>query len=225
MGVHLDDTALSIIDGHMRLLSAWNTVINLTAIEDPEAAAQRHVADSLAAVPVIREGRHAALLDLGSGAGFPGLPLAAALSATHVTLVESIGKKAAFLRTVVDATDLGERVKVRYGRAEAATPGRWDVVTARAVGSLPDLVEVGLPLLAPGGRLIAWKRGDLRVELAAGTRATRALAGADPRWRPHPEVVARSAALSGHGVVVIRKSGVTPPGYPRDPGSRKRRPW
>lgn len=223
--VQLDGRARALIDGHLRLMIAWNASINLTAIVDPAEMARLHVTDSLAALPVLREGPHASLIDIGAGAGFPGLPLAAAIPSMHVTLVESVGKKANFLQVVAHATGLAERVAVRTRRAEALAPGRWDVVTARAVGTLADLVELGLPLLAPGGRLIAWKRGDLDAELAAARRAASALGGSDPRWYPHAEAVAHAADLVGHGVVVVVKTAATPPGFPRDPAGRKRLPW
>lgn len=203
---------------------AWNEAINLTAIVDPAAIARRHVADSLAAIPVLRDGPSERLVDIGSGAGFPGLPLAVA-QPLQVTLADSVGKKAAFLRTAVAAMDLEDRVAVRNARAEMLERGTWDIVTARAVGSVADLVEIGLPLLRPGGRLVVWKRGDIGDEVAAAGRAAQALGGSDPRWHPHPEAVARAADLEGHGVVVVARIGTPPADYPRDPATRKRRPW
>ena len=96
-----------------------------------------------------------------------------------------------------------------------------DVVTARAVGPLDDLVELSLPLLAAGGRLVAWKRGDLVAELAAARRAGAALGGGEPAVHAVPEAL----GLAGHALVVVRKEGPTPAGFPRDPAARKRRPW
>ncbi len=223
-GERLGTDALRVIVDHVRLMLAWNAAINLTAISDPAAVARLHVADSLAGLSTIREGQHATLLDLGSGAGFPGLTLAAVLPTTRVTLVDSVGKKTRFLAVVAESMGLAGRVAVLTARAEALGTGRWDVVTARAVGGLADLVELALPLLAPGGRLIAWKRGELGPELAAAGRAAHALGGSVPTWRPYPEALARAAQLEGHGLVVVRKERATPSGYPRDPGTRKRRP-
>ncbi|MBI3745967.1 MAG: class I SAM-dependent methyltransferase [Chloroflexi bacterium] len=244
-GLALDDRAHAIIEGHVRLLLAWNAAINLTAITEPSAVARLHVADSLAALPLLAGMPHATLLDLGSGGGFPGLALAAALPDARVTLVESVGKKAAFLGTAIEALGLGApdrlaggrtgvgagrvgvggRVGVVGARAETLVPGAWDVVTARAVGSLADLVELGLALLGPGGRLLAWKRGDIRDEVAAGARAAAVLGGSVPRWHPHPPAVGAAAGLDGHGIVVVRKVARTPGGFPRDPAARARRPW
>jgi 16S rRNA (guanine527-N7)-methyltransferase len=221
------------IDGHVRLLLAWNAAINLTAITDPADVARRHVADSLTAFDLIRGGPHASLLDLGSGGGFPGLPLAATLPEARVLLVDSTVKKAAFLEAVRQAVGLAARVAVAAGRAEALAPGGaaaksvagpvmgHDVVTARAVGPLDDLVELALPLLAVGGRLVAWKRGDLAGELEAARRAGAALGGGEPVVHAVPDAL----GLGGHALVVVRKEGPTPAGFPRDPAARKRRPW
>ena len=210
---------------HIRLLLAWTDAINLTAITDAELIARHHVADALAAIPILRAGPLATLLDLGSGGGFPGLPLAICLPSTRVTLVESVRKKAAFLDVAVRAIGLSNRVTVVPVRAETLVPGRWDVVTARAVGSLADLIEVGLPLLGIGGQLAVWKRGDLTDELAMAGMAARALGGATPAWRPYPDDVAMAAGLSGNGIAIVRKISPSPPGYPRDPAVRKRRIW
>jgi 16S rRNA (guanine527-N7)-methyltransferase len=226
------------IDGHMRLLLAWTTAINLTAIRDPVAAATGHVLDALAALPLLRSRGVERFLDLGSGGGVPGIPLAAALPAVDVLLVEPIGKKARFLATTVSATGLDRpgtgtragpngagRVRVAAARAEtlAADPhhrGRWPAVTARAVASLPELIELALPLLAPHGILVAWKRGDLAGELTAGRRALDALGGG--RLVDHPVEL---TGLAGYRLVVVERGGEVPLAYPRDPSTRKRRPW
>jgi 16S rRNA (guanine527-N7)-methyltransferase len=225
LGVELAATARAAIDAHVRLLLAWNAAINLTAITEPEALARLHVADSLAALELLGAGPHATILDLGSGGGFPGIPLAAALPDARVLLVDSVAKKATFLDAARHATGLADRVSVATSRVEALRASGdgagWDVVTARAVGALDDLVELSMPLLAIGGRLVAWKRGDLTGELAAGRRAAAALGGASPEVHG----VTAGAGLDGHLLVVVRKVRPTPTGYPRDPAARKRRPW
>jgi 16S rRNA (guanine527-N7)-methyltransferase len=212
------------IDDHVRLLRAWNAAINLTAIRDADAIATLHVLDSLSAVPTLRRLGVDRFVDLGSGGGFPGLPVALALPASDVLLVDSVAKKAAFLSTVVRATG-ADRVRVFTGRAEALAvdPSQreaWPAVTARAVADLAELVELSFPLLRRGGSLVAWKRGDLDAELEAGRRAADALGGADM------EVVDPGvAALATHRLVIVTKAGRTPVGYPRDPGDRRRHPW
>lgn len=229
LGLTLDAKARAVIDGHVRLLLAWTRAINLTAVREPSAVATLHVLDSLAAVRWLRARRIGRLLDLGSGGGFPGIPLAALLPDTEVTLLEAVGKKARFLETVVAATGLAPRVRVVTARAEAlgaakATRGGWDAVTARAVASTADLVELAFPLLGPGGSLLAWKRGDLAGELAAADRAVTALGGGRLELpASEPEL----PGLAGHALVVATRSvaGRVPEAYPRDPAARTRRPW
>jgi 16S rRNA (guanine527-N7)-methyltransferase len=226
-GVELGAESRAAIDAHVALLLAWNAAINLTSITDPAAIATRHVVDSLTAVPLIREWSRDApvrIVDLGSGGGFPGMPLAAALPASHVALVDSVAKKARFLQAAAGASGLGDRVVVLAERAEAvatsaAARAGWDIVTARAVAPLADLVELSLPLLRVGGRLIAWKTED-RVELEAAARAASALGGDAPTL----DRVAVQG-LEGHVLVAVRKARPTPSGYPRDPATRRRRPW
>ena len=213
------------IDGHVRLLLAWNEAINLTAIRDAADAATGHVVDSLTALPILRERSVETFVDLGSGGGFPGLPLAIALPSEQVVLVDSVGKKARFLDTVVRALALDGRVATYTGRAEGLAREhdhreRWQAVTARAVASLPELAELAFPLLEPGGIFIAWKRGDIDAELAAAGRAVDALGGGTLDTR---SVEARS--LPSHCLVVIRKDGRTPDRFPRDPAQRRRSPW
>jgi 16S rRNA (guanine527-N7)-methyltransferase len=211
------------IEGHVRLLVAWNAAINLTAIRDPAAIARLHVVDSLAALPLLATRGVDGLLDLGSGGGFPGLPLAVALDAGAL-LVDSVGKKARFLAVAAEALEL-PRVTATDARAEALASSprereAWPLVTARAVAPLAELVELVFPLLRPGGLLVAWKRGEIDAELAAAGRAGEALGGIDLEvTTPGP------VALPEHHLVAITKRRPTPPGWPRDPAVRRRRPW
>jgi 16S rRNA (guanine527-N7)-methyltransferase len=225
LGLALDPNARAAIDGHVRLLLAWTWAINLTAIRDPVGVATGHVLDSLSAVPWLRARGAERLLDLGSGGGFPGLPIAAAIPGAGVTLLEPIRKKAAFLRTAVDATGMTDRAAIVAGRAEelAAEPARrgtWSVVTARAVASAAELVELAFPLLERDGVLVAWKRGDLGAELAAARRAVDALGGGT--LDVHDVAV---DGLDAHRLVTVRRTGRVPDAYPRDPAGRRRRPW
>jgi 16S rRNA (guanine527-N7)-methyltransferase len=225
LGVSLSSEARERIDGHVRLLLAWTTAINLTAIRDPAEIAVVHVVDSLAGLAPLRDRGIDRFVDLGSGGGFPGLPLAAALPAHAALLVDSVRKKAGFLRVAVAATGLTPTVTAVATRAEAlaADPrqrGTWPAVTARAVAALPELVELAFPLLAPDGILLAWKRGDITAELDATGRATAALGGGTIEVR---EVDVE--ALAGHLLVVVTKRGPTSPSFPREPAIRRRRPW
>jgi len=225
LDLSLSPDARLAIEGHARLLLAWTTAINLTSIRDPAAVATAHVIDSLAAVATMRARGLDRFLDLGSGGGYPGLPLAAALPAARALLVEPIGKKARFLETAIAATGLEAIAEAGAIRAEtlAADPahrGQWPAVTARAVAALPELVELAFPLLAQGGSLIAWKRGELADEVAAGQRAVQALGGGTIEGVP---VDVRG--LEGHVLVIVTRHGHVPVAYPRDPGARQRRPW
>ena len=226
----LDAEARAALADQARLLIAWNAAINLTAIVEPEAIARLHVLDSLAAVPLLRtRGAALRIVDIGSGGGYPGLALAAALPDARVLLVDSTAKKVRFLEAAATATGLARtgRVRARALRAEdlaaevrAGREAPFDVVTARAVGPLADLVELALPLLDVGGALVAWKRGDIEDELRAARRAAAALGGG--------AIVSHGVevpGLEGHRLVVTDKRGPTPAGYPRDPGRRARDRW
>ncbi len=217
--------ARAAIDGHARLLLAWTTAINLTAIRDPGAVALAHVIDSLTAVTVLRKRGVERFIDLGSGGGYPGLPVAAALPAARALLLEPIRKKAAFLSTVAAAVGLDGQVEAAPARAEALAAdrrhrGRWPAVIVRAVARLGDLIELAFPLLAPGGILVAWKQGDLGTEWAGGERALHALGGGALERVP-----VTVPGLEGHCLVVATARGTVPDAYPRDPGVRGRRAW
>ena len=224
MGLRLEPEARAAIDGHARLLLAWTAAINLTAIRDPQGVARLHVLDSLAAVPLLAPRGTTGLLDLGSGGGYPGLPLAAVLRPGRTLLVDSIAKKVGFLRAVTEATGLAGQVAAEAVRAETLARDRrdreaWPIVTVRAVASLAELVEIALPLVSPGGILVAWKREPLEDELAAAAPALSAL-------RAGPLTVHRAAipGLEAHRLVVVPRGGPIDRRFPRDPAERRRRP-
>jgi 16S rRNA (guanine527-N7)-methyltransferase len=164
----LSDEEATVLTAHLRLLDAWNPAINLTRVSDPLERATRHLLDALVAAPLVEhllsDGR-GKIADLGSGGGFPGVPLAARLLSRHadlsLTLIESIGKKARFLETVAAASGLAPRLRVAHARAEGmAQRGgvRFDLITARAIAPLSELIRLVAPLLTPTGSLLAWKR-------------------------------------------------------------------
>jgi len=140
---------------YLALLKRWNRAYNLTAIRDPQVMVPLHLLDSLALVPYLG-GIHT-LADLGTGPGLPGIPLALALPSLRVTLVESNGKKARFLREAVRTLQLGnaEVAQARAEQVKARAP--FDAITARALGTLPDILAIGGHLLAAHGRLLAMK--------------------------------------------------------------------
>jgi 16S rRNA (guanine527-N7)-methyltransferase len=161
----LDATLAGPLLDYLALLDRWNRTYNLTAIRDPRAMVSLHLLDSLAMHPFVRGIGN--LADLGSGAGLPGIPLAIAFPALQVTLVESNGKKARFLREAVRMLGLGN-ARIAESRAQAlAQPGAFDAITARAMASLADLLAAGAHLLRPGGRLLAMKGALPAAEIAA----------------------------------------------------------
>ena len=154
---------------YLALLARWNATYNLTAIRDPREMVGKHLLDSLAMHPHVDAIAAAggSLADLGTGPGRPGIPLAIAIPALRVTLVESNGKKVRFLREAVRKLGL-MNVEVVESRIEAFdAPGRFDAITARALATLPLILELGGHLLRPGGVLLAMKGVVPEDEIAA----------------------------------------------------------
>ncbi len=151
--------------GYLALLARWNATYNLTAIRDPREMLVKHLLDSLAMQPYVRD--LATLADLGTGPGLPGIPLAIATPALQVTLVESNGKKARFLREAARQLKLAN-VQVAESRIEAFRPeATFDAITARALATLPLILELGGHLPGPNGRLLAMKGVLPEDEIAA----------------------------------------------------------
>ena len=192
-----------------------------TTVRDPSQAVDRHVADSLVALdlPDVRNARRIA--DLGAGAGWPGLALAAALPDAHVALVESAVRHVRYLLRAVEAGGLAN-TEVVHARAEEwpAGLGAHDLVTARALASLPVLAEYAAPLLADCGVLVAWKGRVKPAEAAAGASAA-AVVGLEPvevrAVDPYPAAERRT-------LHVYRKVEPTPERFPRRPGMAAKRP-
>ncbi|MGH8063412.1 MAG: 16S rRNA (guanine(527)-N(7))-methyltransferase RsmG [Pseudoxanthomonas sp.] len=163
--LHLDADALAPpLLAYLALLDRWNRTYNLTAVRDPGEMVTRHLLDSLAMHPFLESGN---LADLGTGPGLPGIPLAIAKPRLQVTLVESNGKKARFLREAVRTLDL-TNARVAESRAEALDePGTYDAITARALDTLAGIIRVGGHLLNPGGKLLAMKGMRPEEEIAA----------------------------------------------------------
>ena len=154
---------------YLALLEKWNRTYNLTAIRDPREMVGKHLLDSLAMHASVAEiaARGGSLADLGTGAGLPGIPLAIAHPGLQVALVESNGKKARFMREAVRTLGLGN-ARVVESRIEAFdAPGAFDAITARALATLPLILELGGHLLEPGGVLLAMKAGVPDDEIAA----------------------------------------------------------
>jgi 16S rRNA (guanine527-N7)-methyltransferase len=192
-----------------------------TTVRDPTEARERHVADSLVALelPAVREARRIA--DLGSGGGWPGFALAAALPEAHVALVEAASRNCRWLERAIAASGL-TNVEVVHARAEDWPDGlgAHDLVTARALASLSVVCEYAAPLLELGGTLVAWKGAIGPDEAADGAAAAEALGLERVEVRPvQPFPTARGRTLH-----VLRKAAPTPPRFPRRPGMAVKRP-
>jgi 16S rRNA (guanine527-N7)-methyltransferase len=163
LGLDLGEAQAAKLLAHLDLLDEWNARMNLTAIRDRPSQITKHILDSLSVQPHLQGARVA---DVGSGAGFPGIPLAVVDPQRHFALIESTGKKCRFLEAVRDALQL-PNVEVVQSRAEAYRPERrFDTVLARAVGPIADLVKYAGGLVAGGGRLLAMKGRYPEDELA-----------------------------------------------------------
>jgi len=179
---------------YLALLDRWNRTYNLTAVRDPADMVARHLLDSLAMLPFVGDG---ALADLGTGPGLPGIPLAIARPQLQVTLVESNGKKARFLREAVRTLQL-RNARVAESRIESLDePAAYDAITARALATLPLIVELGGSLLKPAGRLLAMK----------GARPDEEIAALPDGWRVDgvQRLVVPGLAAERHLVVVVRE--------------------
>jgi 16S rRNA (guanine527-N7)-methyltransferase len=192
-----------------------------TTVRDPQEAVARHVADSLSALelPFVASARRIA--DLGSGAGWPGLALAAALPEAHVTLVESAIRHCRYLERAVEVAGLAN-VTVVNARAESwpAGIGAHDLITARAIAALPVILEYAAPLLVEEGHLVAWKGAVGDDEASAGAGAASIL-GLE---RLSVVPVTPFPGARDHTLHPFRKIAPTPPRFPRRPGMAAKRP-
>jgi 16S rRNA (guanine527-N7)-methyltransferase len=204
---------------HLDMLLDANERFNLTAIREPAEAWVRHAADSLSLVPFVAEAGAACIIDVGTGGGFPGIPLAIAMPDVQVMLVDSVGKKVRFLQEVVDALGL-TNATVRQARAEEVAEYKgglresFDAVVCRAVGNLSTLIELSLPLVKVDGLLLAIKGEKAQEEIVAAERALQELRG---------ELVTTERTPTGT-IVAIRKTAKTVRLYPREQGLAARKP-
>jgi 16S rRNA (guanine527-N7)-methyltransferase len=189
-----------------------------TTVRDPAEAVGRHVADSLSALPLPYVAGAARIADLGSGAGWPGLALAAALPDAQVWLVESAIRHCRYLERAVEVGGLAN-VTVVHARIEEWA-GEHDLVTARALAALPVLVEYAAPLLELGGHFVAWK-GSVSAEEDAAGAAAAAIVGLE---RVEVVPVVPYAGARDHTLHVFRKIAVTPERFPRRAGMATKRP-
>ncbi len=223
-GIHLTGRQVVALMVFERELLAWNEKFNLTAIRDVEGIRTKHFLDSFSCVLAWKECPPRHLIDIGTGAGFPGIPLKILYPSMQLTLVESVGKKATFCRHIIDILKL-EAVEVVASRSEEvgqmpAHRERYDWAVARAVASMPVLAEYLLPLVQVGGHVLAQKGENALVELHKAGRALKILGGEIQQLTR----VTLPGVAEDHYLVVVDKVAATPKGYPRKPGVPYKKP-
>lgn len=199
------------------MLVDWNSRMNLTAITEPQEVAQKHFLDSLAALPLLKTGER--LIDVGTGAGFPSVPLLIVCPDLRVTLVDSLNKRITFLTALLQ--ELGLSAVCIHARAEElgrspAHRGQYDAAVSRAVAPLSVLLELTVPLLRVGGRSIAYK-GNVTEEMEQAKRAGLLL-------HTDIEPIGVEAEYGKRTLLVCTKNAPTPKAYPRKPGTPSKQP-
>jgi 16S rRNA (guanine527-N7)-methyltransferase len=217
-GVHLTSRQVVAFSIYERELLEWNQKFNLTAIRDSDGIRTKHFLDSFSCVLAWRHNPPVRLIDVGTGAGFPGLVLKILYPALKLTLVESVGKKAKFCQHIVEKLDL-ENVQIITARAEEIGQHpdhreRYDWAVARAVANLPVLAEYLLPLVKIGGAMLAQKGESAHAETQTAEHALKLLGG---RLRQLIPVTLPGVADERY-LVVVDKVAATPPKYPRKAG-------
>ena len=226
LGITLDSEQIDQFEIYYHELVSWNRKINLTAITDYQEVQIKHFLDSLTVTLALTEEELSrpgfSLIDIGSGAGFPGIPLKLLLPGSRLVLVESRAKKAAFLQHIVERLGLSQ-VEVVAERAEeiARQPElreQFDLSLSRAVASLPAAVELALPFCRTWGKFVAQKKGEIEPEVSQAGKAIETLGGKLSQ--------VKKIELDGEEryLVIIDKISSTPEKYPRRPGIPERRP-
>ena len=219
--VNMDERMATAFMLYKSLLLQWNEKINLTAIEEDRDVIIKHFVDSLSIVPFLKDVHN--IIDIGTGAGFPGIPLKIVLPSLEVVLLDSLDKRVGFLNTVISALHL-QGISAVHSRAEDAGSSpkyreKSDAAVARAVASLPVLLEYCLPMVRTGGIFIAMK-GSSSEEIAASGKAL------DLLGAKIEEVKEFTLPLSDmkRNIIIIRKLRQTPTKYPRKAGKPSKEP-
>lgn len=228
LGIELNASMVEQFELYYQVLIEWNKKFNLTAITDYQEVQIKHFLDSLTVTMALTEQEltkpDLSIMDIGTGAGFPGIPLKIMLPQSRLVLLEATTKKVTFLRYAAQRLEL-ESVEIVAGRAEevAHLPlyrQQFDLVVSRAVASLSSLVELALPFCQIGGKFVAQKKGDSRQEIDRAIKAIDVLGGRLSQVR-ELEVEGLS---DGRYLVIIDKIDTTPEKYPRRTGVPVRRP-
>jgi 16S rRNA (guanine527-N7)-methyltransferase len=223
-GIQLNANQAAALTVYEQELLEWNGKFNLTAIRDTEGIRTKHFLDSMSCALAWRDQPPRSLVDVGTGAGFPGLVLKILYPGMALTLVESVGKKASFCQHMVEKLAL-EEVTVLTARAEEAGQmprhrEKYDWAVARAVANLPVLAELLLPLVRVGGAMLAQKGEGAPAETQSAEKALKLLGGSLRQLIP----VALPGVVEERTLVVVDKVAATPPSYPRRAGTPAKKP-
>lgn len=226
VGIELNDAQLDQFETYYREIADWNQRVNLTSMVEYEEVQVKHFLDSLTMCLIAAKGfpQGTRVIDIGAGAGLPGLALKLAFPDIHLALVDSTRKKTAFISHMVDLLQLSG-VEVFTARAEAVGQDpdlreTFDLVLARGLAKMPTLLEYTLPLCKIGGRVVAWKHGGIQDELTGANGALRVLGGRYQRIFP----IEVTGLTDNRILVLVEKVQPTPDEYPRRTGVPGKQP-
>ena len=222
LGLEVSDSQISQLEEYARLLTQWNEKINLTAITEPSEIALKHFIDCASCLTFAE--LSGSVIDVGTGAGFPGLVLKILKPEIKLCLLDSLQKRITFLQEVVNKLNL-QNVEFIHSRAEdggqnKALRGKFDFATARAVANLSVLSEYCLPFVKPDGSFISMKGPDAEAECDDAISAIKKLGG---EIKGINKIILPESDIT-HSIVIIKKVRQTPPQYPRKPGKPTREP-
>lgn len=222
ISIELTDKQLDQFRTYYDMLVEKNKVMNLTAITEWDEVLEKHFLDSISLIRAVDLNENLSVMDMGTGAGFPGIPLKIAFPNLKVTLADSLNKRVLFLQEVIDTLELQD-IDAIHGRAEDLAKDKnyreqYDLSVSRAVANLSTLTEYCLPFVKLGGQFISYKSGDCEEEIAASKSAVFLLGG------KIKDVVKFELGESGRSFIIIDKVKGTPKTYPRKAGTPSKKP-
>lgn len=224
LGIKLTEKQQNQFLRYYELLTEWNKVMNLTSITDYDEVCEKHFVDSLCIVKALDLTHVDNLIDIGTGAGFPGIPLKIVFPHLKITLLDSLNKRIRFLQAVTEELEL-EEVETLHGRAEdfakdSAYREKYQLCVSRAVANLAVLSEYCIPYVMPGGKFVSYKSGEIEEELNQSEKAVRLLGGK----AANTEKFCLPGSDISRSLVLIEKVKQTPKKFPRKAGLPAKEP-